>query len=176
MANPELSPFFSTRHRLTRKCGTDGFMAPEIIRNQPYDQKAPLPFGGVHGDPRLVGLEWKIRKFLDDQKWVAPWLRKLPSETYWNMDRMDWCTLESSKNIHSFKAEDFWSVVPSFGVGAATNWQQTLGLWGSCGIRRPISSRWAASCATAMSGQGLPWCGTFDKGNMVLRLMYITLW
>lgn len=33
------------RHRLTRKCGTDGFMAPEIIRNQPYDQKVPWPPG-----------------------------------------------------------------------------------------------------------------------------------
>eukprot|EP00435_Cladocopium_sp_Y103_P031265 s200_g7.t2 len=31
-----------SKHRLTRKCGTDGFMAPEIIRNQPYDQKADI--------------------------------------------------------------------------------------------------------------------------------------
>lgn len=34
-----LAPWAAPRHRLTRKCGTDGFMAPEIIRNQPYDQK-----------------------------------------------------------------------------------------------------------------------------------------
>lgn len=41
------------RHRLTRKCGTDGFMAPEIIRNQPYDQKVPGHRAG--GDGGEVG-------------------------------------------------------------------------------------------------------------------------
>lgn len=30
------------KHRLTRKCGTDGFMAPEILRHQPYDEKADI--------------------------------------------------------------------------------------------------------------------------------------
>lgn len=39
LADFGVSSYCHVKHRLTRKCGTDGFMAPEIIRNQPYDQK-----------------------------------------------------------------------------------------------------------------------------------------
>ncbi|CAK9068612.1 unnamed protein product [Durusdinium trenchii] len=42
LADFGVSSYCHVKHRLTRKCGTDGFMAPEIIRNQPYDQKADL--------------------------------------------------------------------------------------------------------------------------------------
>jgi len=42
LADFGVSSYCHVKHRLTRKCGTDGFMAPEIMRNQPYDQKADL--------------------------------------------------------------------------------------------------------------------------------------
>lgn len=42
LADFGVSSYCHVKHRLTRKCGTDGFMAPEIMRNQPYDQKADI--------------------------------------------------------------------------------------------------------------------------------------
>ncbi|CAJ1351640.1 unnamed protein product [Effrenium voratum] len=42
LADFGVSSYCHVKHRLTRKCGTDGFMAPEIMRNQPYDHKADI--------------------------------------------------------------------------------------------------------------------------------------
>ena len=49
-----------SRHRLTRKCGTDGFMAPEIMRNQPYDQKVGCGGFELFGRDRWVSIGGSI--------------------------------------------------------------------------------------------------------------------
>ncbi|CAE8705694.1 unnamed protein product, partial [Polarella glacialis] len=40
LADFGVSSYCHVKHRLTRRVGTDGFMAPEVARNQPYDEKA----------------------------------------------------------------------------------------------------------------------------------------
>lgn len=42
LADFGVSAYCSDKHRLTRKVGTEGFMAPEIIRHQPYNEKADI--------------------------------------------------------------------------------------------------------------------------------------
>jgi len=42
LADFGVSAYCGEKHRLTRRVGTDGFMAPEISRNLPYDEKADI--------------------------------------------------------------------------------------------------------------------------------------
>lgn len=61
LADFGVSAICGSKHRLTKRVGTDGFMAPEVMRNQPYNEKADIFSIGCILHMMLTGYPPKVK-------------------------------------------------------------------------------------------------------------------